>query len=188
MSSQVASTLKRAMVSSQFARRTVSVSQRSLVAALSTSSSQATYSSPYTDLFLNMQNKSPWVKDTTTASSIISTSEEDATKDIPTLKCGISEHVLGFKTTCYDRLVLPPYVQKSEYKVTLQVKMKDLTIETDLEKEIFLQIVGSRFSTKNNTLNLTSNQFASRIENKRHLCWMLDRIIIGAKRLAAEMN
>ncbi len=33
-----------------------------------------------------------------------------------------------------------------------------------------------------------SDQFASRIENKRHLCSMLDRIVIGAQRLAKEIE
>ncbi len=39
-----------------------------------------------------------------------------------------------------------------------------------------------------NKLKLTCNLFASRIENKRHLCSMLDRIVLGAKRLAAEIE
>lgn len=111
---------------------------------------------------------------------------DSETRDIPTLKCGISESVLKFRTTCYDRLMLAPYVKTNEYKVILQVKLQHLPLESDLEKEIFHQIVGTRFDHKLGELKLTSNQFASRIENKRHLCWMLDRIIIGAKRLAAE--
>jgi hypothetical protein len=82
--------------------------------------------------------------------------------------------------------MLAPYVNTNEYKVILQVKLKHLPLETDLEKEIFHQIVGTRFDDTLSELKLTSNQFASRIENKRHLCWMLDRIIIGAKRLAEE--
>lgn len=77
-------------------------------------------------------------------------------------------------------------MQPGEYKVILQVKMKHLPLETDVEKEIFYQIVGSRFNHELQELKLTSNQFASRIENKRHLCWMLDRIVMGAKRLAQD--
>lgn len=66
--------------------------------------------------------------------------------------------------------------------------MKHLPIESGLEKEIFHQIVGTRFDHDLNELKLTSNQFASRIENKRHLCWMLDRIVMGTKKLAEETN
>ena len=47
-------------------------------------------------------------------------------------------------------------------------------------------IVGTRFVSGRKELRLSSNQFTSRIENKRHLCEMLDRIILGAKRLAND--
>jgi hypothetical protein len=134
------------------------------------------YVSPYNDLFQMMKSNKP-------STDIAPDSE---TRDIPRLKCGVSESVLKFRTTCYDRLMLAPYVNTNEYKVILQVKLKHLPLETDLEKEIFHQIVGTRFDDTLSELKLTSNQFASRIENKRHLCWMLDRIIIGAKRLAEE--
>lgn len=82
--------------------------------------------------------------------------------------------------------MLAPYVNTNEYKVILQVKLKHLPLDTDLEKEIFHQIVGTRFDSKLDELKLTCNQFASRIENKRHLCWMLDRIVLNSQRLAAE--
>jgi hypothetical protein len=139
--------------------------------------SSSSYVSPYNDLFVMMKSNHP--------SNSFATSPENET---PKLKCGILETVLKFKTTCYDRLILAPYVQPSEYKVILQVNIKHLPIESDLEKEIFHQIVGTRFDHDLNELKLTSNQFASRIENKRHLCWMLDRIVLGAKRLAEDSN
>ncbi len=37
-------------------------------------------------------------------------------------------------------------------------------------------------------MQLSSNQFGSRIENKRHLVTMLDRIVLGAKQLAKEIE
>ena len=132
------------------------------------------YVSPYNDLFKMMKIQKP--------SSGTSTTESE----IPKLKCGIPETVLKFRTTCYDRLHLAPFVQTNEYKVTLEVNMKYLPLATNVETEIFHQIVGTRFNEERGELKLTCDQFASRIENKRHLCSMLDRIIIGAKRLAAE--
>ncbi len=143
---------------------------------LSTKTDQATssnYKSPYNNLFEMMRNDT-------------SSPFERSQEEVPKLKCGISEGDIQFKTTSYGRLELPPYVHTNEYKVTLQVNIKLLPLENDTEREIFRQIVGRRFNEERNQLKLTSNQFASRIENKRHLCWMLDRIIIGAKRLAAE--
>ena len=85
-----------------------------------------------------MRSKSPQIK-------------VDPGTDIPVLKCGIREDVLRFKTTVYDRLMLAPYVQKDEYKVTLQVSMKNLPLETEVEKEIFHQIVGTRKTMKGTT-------------------------------------
>jgi hypothetical protein len=37
-------------------------------------------------------------------------------------------------------------------------------------------------------LRLTSDQFGSRIENKRHLVSMLDRIVLSSQRLAKEIQ
>jgi hypothetical protein len=136
------------------------------------------YVSPYNDLFETMKSNKP-------STDIVPDIE---TREIPTLKCGISESVLKFRTTCYDRLMLPPYVNTNEYKVVLQVKLQHLPLDTDLEKEFFHQVVGTRFDHELGELKLTCNQFASRIENKRHLCWMLDRLIIGTKRAAKEIK
>lgn len=159
------------------------VTSRHMSAAASSASQK--YVSPYHDFFQSMQNtdrtkekqdesnnnNNNWPKETTESTT-------------PTLKCGISESVLKFKTTCYDRLRLPPFVQTNEYKVTLKVKVKHLPFETEQEMQIFKQVVGNRFNEELGELKLTSNQFASRIENKRHLCWMLDRIVLGCKGLA----
>ena len=139
---------------------------------LSTATS-SNYVSPYNDIFQSMKSNKPLVPIA-------------PDREIPMLKCGIPETVLKFRTTSYSRLMLAPYVNQNEYKVILQVKLKHLPIETDLEKEIFHQIVQTRFDHELGELKLTCNKFASRIENKRHLCWMLDRIVIGAKRLAEE--
>mmetsp|Transcript_9896 Transcript_9896/g.10979 ORF Transcript_9896/g.10979 Transcript_9896/m.10979 type:complete len:222 (-) Transcript_9896:156-821(-) len=154
--------------------------------------SSSSYKSPYSDFFAMMQKNQTSLSSTGTSTSSSKTPATTTTSssppEIPTLKCGIPETNLKFKTTNYSRLMAPPYIQTSEYKVTLQVKIKYLPLHTPLEIEIFQQIVGTRYDVEKNELKLTSNQFASRIENKRHLCSMLDRIVIGAKRLASEID
>lgn len=175
----------RSLVSRQFTRKPDGSYSRKLTPALNNNmmssssvaahSSPSNYSSPYADMFERMKtNQFP--------------SFQDSLLEVPKLKCGISESVLTFRTTSYDRLMAPPYVHTNEYKVTLQVNLDNLPFETDVEKKIFRQIVGARFKEDHNKLKLVSNQFASRIENKRHLCWMLDRIVLNSKRLAAEEN
>ncbi|GFH45581.1 hypothetical protein CTEN210_02055 [Chaetoceros tenuissimus] len=167
-----------AMVRRQAARGSSSAAALSSRTFSTAPQSTSNYVSPYNDLFEMMKSNNA------SKITVVAPSETD----VPMLKCGIPETVLKFKTTCYDRLQLAPYVQPNEYKVILQVKMHHLPLESDIEKEIFHQIVGTRFDHELGELKLTSNQFASRIENKRHLCWMLDRIVLGAKKLAAESN
>ena len=100
------------------------------------------------------------------------------------LKCGISEDDLAFKTTSYQNLVYAPYVQREEHKVTMRVKEHVLPLN-DFEKRILKEIVGGRFREDRNELQLSSDQFGSRIENKRHLTSMLDRLVFAARKLAA---
>jgi hypothetical protein len=102
------------------------------------------------------------------------------------LKCGIAEDALRFRTEHYGRLQLAPYVQPWEHRVTVRIALQDMPIESELEQQLIADIVGSRL--RDDTLQLSSNQFGSRIENKRHLVSMLDRIVLGAKRLAKEIQ
>lgn len=150
----------------------------------STATAKNTYVSPYSEFFHNGSTSSS--TSSSSSNNNIPLPPKEGAKDdtTPKLECGISESVLKFKTTCYDRLRLPPFVQTNEYKVTLKVHVKHLPLETEQEMEIFKQVVGNRYNEEFGELKLTSNKFASRIENKRHLCWMLDRIVLGAKGLA----
>ena len=106
----------------------------------------------------------------------------------PKLKCGIPESRLRFKSVSFGRLQLAPYLEPGEFQVGLKVNYDDIPIDGPLEEEIFHQIVGRRFNPDRNELRLTSNKFASRIENKRYLCSMLDRIVLSTKRLAKEVE
>lgn len=151
------------------------------MSTLSNTASGSKYESPYADLFDRMKRgESP-------LSSTESQTNTSAPIDIPKLKCGIPEYLLKFRTTCFSKLHLPPYVQQDEYKVYLTVSLSDIPLSTDLEHQILRQIVDKRYIPEKKELRLSCNLFASRIENKRHLCTMLDRIVLGAQRLAKEI-
>ena len=104
------------------------------------------------------------------------------------LDCGIAESALRFKTTSYGgRLLRAPYVHPNEHRVVMCVSANELGLKTETEKLILQEIVGSRLNTTRQELRLTSNQFGSRIENKRHLVSMLNRIVMSCRRLAGEI-
>ena len=105
--------------------------------------------------------------------------------EAPVLKCGISEDDLTFKTTSFGRLMEAPFVQHQEHKVTMCVRWHVLPLN-DFEKRILMEIVGARYNPDENLLKLTSEQFGSRIENKRHLVSMLDRLVFAARKLAVD--
>ena len=150
----------------------------STAASSSSSSSSDDYVSPFADFFQNIADGK------TTLQSHIG--GPLPTPEARVLKCGVPESALRFKTVSNGRMIVEPYVQPGEHKVTMKVGMHVLPLETELEHTIFRQIVGRRYIPERNELRLTSDQFASRIENKRHLVSMLDRIIINTKRLAKE--
>ncbi len=104
------------------------------------------------------------------------------------LQCGIPESELRFRTHSYGRFALPPYVSSGEHRVTVKVALKAIPFENGQEKEIFLEIVGSRFNSKKGDLQLSSEKFASRIENKRYLVDMIEKIVLNARKLAKEFD
>lgn len=74
-----------------------------------------------------------------------------------------------------------------EHRVTLQVEIQHIPL-TDLERLVLKEIVGSRLDDERGLLQLSSSQFGSRIENKRHVVSMLERIVESAKTLAAKVE
>ena len=102
------------------------------------------------------------------------------------LKCGIPEDALRFKTIAYGRLLEEPYVMPNEHRVTLQVPIRDLPLN-DVEMVVLKEIVGTRLNETKGLLQLSSVQFGSRIENKRHVVSMLERIVHAAKELAKRL-
>mmetsp|Transcript_15725 Transcript_15725/g.33039 ORF Transcript_15725/g.33039 Transcript_15725/m.33039 type:complete len:260 (-) Transcript_15725:109-888(-) len=138
------------------------------------------YVSPYAAFFANIEAG---------RTTLGTTREmEDFTAQIQEqhLECGIPESALRFQTTSYGRYQLPPYVAPAEHRVVVKVPIEAIPFESEMEKEVFLEIVGSRYNKEKGVLQMSSEKFASRIENKRHLVGMIERIVSSAKRLAKE--
>ena len=74
-----------------------------------------------------------------------------------------------------------------EHQVTVKVHTSVLPL-TAQEKEILREIVGSRLNDERKELRLSSNVFASRIENKRHVVSMLDRILVSCQRMGKTLE
>jgi hypothetical protein len=144
----------------------------------SNSNSNHHYVSPMQDLFDTMKRNGPTTLGTTQFSPAA----------VKLLKCGVAEHDLRFTTTSYGRLTVAPHVHPAEHRVVLQVSTDKLQLTDTKQQEILKEIVGSRWNEERQELRLTSDQFGSRIENKRHLVSMLDRIVLSSQRLAKEIQ
>ena len=138
---------------------------------------QQQYVSPFHDIFEAIKDGKTFLG-----------SNEFAMPEIKYLKCGIPEHVLRFKTTAFDRLLEEPFVHTNEHRVTLQVDVCHLNMEDDVELMVLKEIVGGRLNEDTGVLQLSSNQFGSRIENKRHCVLMLERIIDSTKSLSKRIQ
>ena len=104
------------------------------------------------------------------------------------LECGVPESALRFRTASYGRFVLPPYVSPGEHRVTVRLPLSAVPFESAAEKEILIEIVGSRYHKEHDFVQLSAEKFASRIENKRLLVGMIEQIVSSAKRLAKEFE
>ena len=138
------------------------------------------YVSPYSEFFANLE----------AGRTSLGTTEEMEQRAAELLErhleCGIPESELRFQTVSYGRFALPPYVSPGEHRVTVKVALAAIPFRNELEKEIFMEIVGSRFDPRRGDLKLSSEKFASRIENKRYLVDMIERIVSNAQKLAKE--
>merc|ERR1712241_649882 len=94
-----------------------------------------------------------------------------------------------FKTTTYGRLLEAPHVRPNEHRVILQVPIHFITPPlTDIERHVLKEILGKRLNDETGVLQLSSSQFGSRIENKRHVVSMLERAVESAKTVAAKVE
>lgn len=178
-------------ISSKFNRSSASSSSyaalRNMVTspfqAQSNDTSSSSYVSPYSDFFANIE----------AGRSSLGTTEEMEEKlsklSMQKLDCGICESDLRFRTVSYGRFALPPYVSPGEHRVTVTLNLDAIPWDSErgeAEKEILLQIVGSRYNPEKNELKLSSEKFGSRIENKRYLVGMIEKIVSNSRELASE--
>jgi Mitochondrial ribosomal subunit protein len=138
--------------------------------------SKGTYVSPFQEIF-----------DTIKEGKTSMGGSKFESPEIKYLKCGVPEHILRYKTTTYGRLLEEPFVRPNEHKVTLQVETQHIPL-TDMERIVMKEIVGNRLNDETGVMQLSSVQFGSRIENKRHVVSMLERIVESAKALAAKVE
>ena len=140
------------------------------------------YVSPYAEFFTNID----------AGRTTLGTTEEMEQRALELqeqcLKCGIKESDLRFRTRSYGRFVLPPHVSPGEHRVIVKVALSVIPFKNYKEKDVFMKIVGSRFNQKKGDLQLSSEKFASRIENKRYLVDMIEKIVFNAKKLAKEFD
>lgn len=137
------------------------------------------YVSPFASFFKNIENKrtSLGTPDDADLHALLESSRKY-------LKCGIPEDELIFKTVSYGRSDISPHVFPGEHQITLYVKLQDLPLNEE-ELGIFQRIVGKRrFIEDRQQFRLISGYFASRIENKRHVVSMLDRLVLASQLLA----
>jgi len=149
------------------------------------SNDTSSYVSPYSDFFANIE----------AGRTSLGTTEEMEQKlsklSMQKLDCGICESDLRFQTVSYGRFALPPYVSPGEHRVTVTLNLNVIPWDSqrgEAEKEILLQIVGSRYNPDKNELKLSSEKFGSRIENKRYLVGMIEKIVSNSRELAKEFE
>lgn len=75
----------------------------------------------------------------------------------------------------------------ADYKVGLVVSTSDLDLSKQ-ELAIFLEMVGPRYNQGKRTVRLTADRFPNRIENKKYLILLLERLLAESKKLALVAN
>lgn len=75
-------------------------------------------------------------------------------------------------------------INPADYKVALFVNLQDLSL-TERELQIFQVMVGTRLNYGRRELKLTAERFVNRVENKRYLVYLLEKLLAEAKRLAS---
>lgn len=74
----------------------------------------------------------------------------------------------------------------ADFKVGLVVRTSDLGLSKE-ELAVFIEMVGPRFNQGKGTVRFTSERFANRIENKKHLIFQLERLLLESRRISADL-
>ena len=72
----------------------------------------------------------------------------------------------------------------ADYKVGLVVKIADMGFNSDLERQIFIEMVGPRYNGGRQDVRFTCEKFANRLENKKYVTYLLEKLVAEAKHLA----
>jgi hypothetical protein len=72
----------------------------------------------------------------------------------------------------------------ADYKIGLVVKIADLGFKSDMERQIFIQLVGPRYNGGRRDVRFTCEKFANRLENKKYVTYLLEKLVAEAKHLA----
>lgn len=155
----------------------------------SITTSNEDYVSPFEEFLSRMERNGPTTLDMAGATAANATTTTESSKNATKiLQCGIPETALRFSTTSYGRTMNEPYVHPTEHRVIMKVNTNLISTNV-VERELLRSVVGhNRWNDERNELRLMSDQFGSRIENKRHLVHILDRIVLSCQRLAKEID
>ena len=103
------------------------------------------------------------------------------------LECGLREDLLRFKSASFGKTIRPPHIHTNEHRVYLLVDIKDLPLD-DLGKQILQQVLGiQRYNVEKGEVKMQAVQFPSRIENKRYLVRLFDKVILACQRLSKSL-
>ena len=116
--------------------------------------------------------------------------KEMVTEELKSINRTVASDKLHFQfraTFGHGSSILYPHLKfhPADFKVGLVVKVEDCGFQSDLEKDIFIEMVGKRYNTGKKAVRLTSNRFSNRVENKKYLTLLLERLIAESKKLAA---
>lgn len=98
-------------------------------------------------------------------------------------KCLRFEYTAVFRTgeeLYYKHLPVNP----ENFKVKMRVFLYDLQLE-DEEKCILLRMVGPRYNVGKQEITFTAKKFPSRLENKKYLVLLLERLLAESRRLSS---
>lgn len=76
---------------------------------------------------------------------------------------------------------IPEQSKVGDFKVSLHVKMQDLGLTLEEEARL-LVLVGPRYDRKKREIKLVSDRFPSRVENKRYLVYLLENLLLEARK------
>eukprot|EP00522_Entomoneis_paludosa_P004965 CAMPEP_0172470506 /NCGR_PEP_ID=MMETSP1065-20121228/66507_1 /TAXON_ID=265537 /ORGANISM="Amphiprora paludosa, Strain CCMP125" /LENGTH=256 /DNA_ID=CAMNT_0013228455 /DNA_START=255 /DNA_END=1025 /DNA_ORIENTATION=- len=104
------------------------------------------------------------------------------------MECGILEDDLKYRTSHFEKGDVEPFIHLNEHRVAVHVAFDLLPLD-EMGREILRQVVGERrYDLRKKELILQCNYFASRIENKRYLVKMLDKLILSCQRITKDLD